>query len=146
MEEASSWETQEDRHPSTLISIINMIELPERMGKLEEARPLGSHTSLQGVVVCCTIVFLAHRVQRVCHWHVAQPTARSVVRPGQNKHNSLVTDLLRSGKNDASSTTSHNLERMGGSVTARSGGRRHRACDTVGRQVGTRQAGRQAGR
>ena len=94
MEEASSWETQEDRHPSTLISIINMIELPERMGKLEEARPLGSHTSLQGVVVCCTIVFLAHRVQRVCHWHVAQPTARSVVRPGQNKHNSLVTDLL----------------------------------------------------
>jgi len=40
MEEASSWETQEDRHPSTLISIINMIELPERMGKLEEARPL----------------------------------------------------------------------------------------------------------
>ena len=40
MEEASSWETQEDRHPSTLISIINMSELPERMGKLEEARPL----------------------------------------------------------------------------------------------------------
>ena len=40
MEEASSWETQEDGHPSTLISIINMSELPERMGKLEDARPL----------------------------------------------------------------------------------------------------------
>ena len=40
MEEASSWETQDDRHPDTLLSIGKMCELPERMAKLEEARPV----------------------------------------------------------------------------------------------------------
>ena len=80
-----------------------------------------------GGLSCAALVFW-HRVP-LWVWQCAVVE----VRPGQNKHYSLIKDLLRSGKNDASSTSSHNLERMGGSVTARSGGRRHRACDRVAR-------------